>query len=1539
MYSLLRVLIVILYHSMGDTTTVPTTISTNCSSYGIINETSGVVTYNIGILAIPRGAFSNCSALIRTVLPDSVTSIGQYAYYNCDKLVSIHVPDSVVVIESYAFSLTSSLENTHLPDSVTFLGPSVFERSALTQVLIPRRVVTVPELAFAHAHLSIVTFHTEVTTINEFAFENTVLESVTIPTSVTFIGAGAFQHVTTLQTVSGLNGDNITAGNASFAFTGITALPTFSHTMSNISDYMFYNSSALTLFNIPDAVISIGERAFSRTSLSTILIPDSVARIFSHAFSDNQNLQSVTFSESASQVTYIGPYAFANTGIRRLDLPAAVRDLGDGAFSSMGSLTIINAEQTSNLNISNTTFANCASLQTVTLNPQARVQIGAFPTCFGYGLHTSANRSYESSYYYPIIFASTTCLPGFGNITIGDDVVAVGAGSYKDVATITSVYLSDTVTVIGNGAFQNTMLRNVVMSAVVVVQSSAFSNNTDLATVSVSPFLQFIGNGSFSGCVALKSIALPNTLTYIGPFAFSGCSTLSAVGNVASATNCILLPANANLTIGSLAFSGCEQLLNLTIPDSISVINQSSFSNMSITTVYIGNNVTVIGSKAFEGCKSLEDVVMPNSVMRIGQSVFSECGSLQYAILSEQLTSIGAYAFANTSSLTSIQLPLSVTVIGNYAFMTSGLQSCTLPNTLQSIGSASFQHCEGLSSITIPASVTTIGASAFGGCIALSSINIPDSLRFIPSEAFSSGVAADSVSALTNVTIADSVQTLGTAAFARTNISEILIPDSVTSIGPSAFRGCVHLKSVTISNSNTSIGRGAFASCDSLSTLNISYRSTESGMMFPGCSGDFTVSAFTSVVVPDSVTTLGSNAFSGCTALQSVSLSNTVSLLNNSAFASLSSLTEVNATSVRHIGSLAFSRCVGLTDIRLSDVLTYIGAYAFQICINLTSIWIPTSVTYVGENAFFGCNLCLQNQSQVALLHSTKKATFRDNITVIGRYSFYNCNNLTRIQIPNSVKMILPLSISYSTLLNNVVIPDSVRSIESTAFEGCRALNTIVIPNTVNVSSGTVGPFFGCGCEQTLFKPGTALQNCQRGYIQRGSWTAWTVCDNMTSYQTTAPTYTSDRICTSAIDCVASQQYVAIALTATTGRTCTEYTACAHGISAPGTTTTDRKCHQRLGLTGAQGAAIAIGVESLVIIVIALVMYLLYRKKNRTEKDLHLRELLLQDERAEKESLYAENTQMKRAWEIAEGDLVMECVIASGASASVWRAKWGHISVAVKVLKHPIDDDFDPLAGEDFNREVSFMQRLRHPNLLTFYGAGVTLTKSAFMVVELMSEGSMRTVLLSQRLLTASERVAMALDVARGMRQLHSAGCLHRDLKSDNCLVDENLRVKVADFGASRLLDIQTTRRASMTKETKLKARASGALDESNQSSTGSVSSVSMTQGVGTPLWMAPELVEEVEEYGGEVDVYSYGIVLWEVLTRATPWELEIPCQGIAAAAAIRKAVSSGQRPTVPKTPDLPTEYVSLMRECWTGDPAKRPDFAKIVDVLEAITV
>ena len=400
-----------------------------------------------------------------------------------------------------------------------------------------------------------------------------------------------------------------------------------------------------------------------------------------------------------------------------------------------------------------------------------------------------------------------------------------------------------------------------IPNSVANICNYAFYGCTGLTSVTIGNSVAYIMDYAFYGCSGLTSVTIPNSVTSIGDSAFYGCSGLTAVtiGNFVT-------------SIGNSAFSDCTGLTTVNFnADSCFVYTPTTFGgspfsgDTNISTINFGNSVTRIPSFLCSGLRGLSSVTITNSVITIGDRAFSGCSGLSSVNIGNSVTNIGSFAFSGCSGFTSVIIPNSVTTIGDNAFRgCSGLTSVTIPNSVTTIGDNAFYGCSGLTSVTIPNSVTSIGNSLFYGCSGLTSVTIPNSVTSIGGFAFSG----------------------------CSGLTSVIIPNSVTFIGDGAFYGCSGLTSVTIPNLVTSMGTFAFGYCSGLTTVNFNVDSCFDAPMYgyspflgdtnittinfgnsvtviPSylCSG---LSGLTSVIIPNSVTSIGSAAFNLCNRLDTV---------------------------------------------------------------------------------------------------------------------------------------------------------------------------------------------------------------------------------------------------------------------------------------------------------------------------------------------------------------------------------------------------------------------------------------------------------------------------------------------------------------------------------------------------------------------------------------------------------------------------------------------------------------------------------------------
>ena len=611
-------------------------------------------------------------------------------------------------------------------------------------------------------------------------------------------------------------------------------------------------------------------------------------------------------------------------------------------------------------------------------------------------------------------------------------VTGIGEWAFSYCSQLTAITIPENITSLGYGIFAEcTSLTSIQWNATNV--NSFFCgdgpfdglNREQISSFVFGENVKHIPSCICLGMTNLTSIIIPNSVTSIGEWAFKETGVYND---------------EVNWENGVLYIDNCL------------ISAKESISGNCV----IKDDTRLMANNAFRNCKSLTSVTIPNSVTSIEDYVFADCSSLTSITIPESVTSIGDYAFAFCSSLTSITIPESVTSIGNSAFSScSGLTSVTIGNNVTSIGDYAFCNCYSLTSVTIGNSVTSIGYEAFYGCKSLTSITIPESVSNIESYAFNHCSALTKTNytgdiagwcdikfgssnsnpifyshnlyikeqEIKDLVIPNTVNTIRNYAFYNgSSLTSITIPNSVTSIGSCAFRNCQSLTSITIPNSVTSIGYRAFSGCSALTSItcevttpptlgsDVFYQVSKSIPVYVpcGCVSAYKAAStwkdFTKIQEPQaeySIQVSTSNSQMGtakvdyntfCDGSQITATANygyhftqwsdgvtdnprTLTLTQDTVLSAKFALTtagqcgknlywvyDTNKSTLTLTGSgdMYNERPWGLfvddlTEVVLPEGLTHIGDDAFVDCINLKAITIPASVTSIGANSFAGC--------------------------------------------------------------------------------------------------------------------------------------------------------------------------------------------------------------------------------------------------------------------------------------------------------------------------------------------------------------------------------------------------------------------------------------------------------------------------------------------------------------------------------------------------------------------------------------------------------
>lgn len=463
--------------------------------------------------------------------------------------------------------------------------------------------------------------------------------------------------------------------------------------------------------------------------------------------------------------------------------------------------------------------------------------------------------------------------------------------------------------------------------------------------------------------------------------------------------------------IGDRAFLRCSDITSLEIPDTVTAIGRLALADLNVNTITIPDSVETLGEEVLSGA-TMTSVTLSSKLTTIPDRAFNSCPNLREITIPDTVTRIETYAFNSCSSLTTITIPESVEYIGKQAFWSSALTNVTIEGSgLKEIDELAFRFCESLKSINIPSSIENIGKQAFQHCDVLKTSGLE--------------------------TGTNNLKSIGEEAFSSTSIKSVEIPATCTDLSIDAFKRCSKLQSINVDEENPN-----YSSEDGI----LYDKNKETLYVYPAAK---TGSSYTT---PDGLKTIGAYAFEENQRLRDVTINDGVETIERSAFQGAGVETVIMPDSVTSIGKLAFYNSKSLSEITLSKNLKEIPDYIFYNCSSLSEVEIPASVKKIGTNILSGCE-------------SLEKVTIKSpELTSISSSAFSGTPNDVEFDVEtNAIKNMLVDTCGVSTDRITSAGKDPKPSIENFTLDGIyyKVLSdpTDTANGTVQVGSGYSGSF------------------------------------------------------------------------------------------------------------------------------------------------------------------------------------------------------------------------------------------------------------------------------------------------------------------------------------------------------------------------------------------------------------------------------------------------------------------------------------------------
>ncbi len=1024
------------------------------------------------LVSIGDSAFEGCTSLALVEFKgegsDPLT-IGARAFYGCSALKTITLPARTVSLGSHCFDGTSrkGFLTINLNEGLKTIGDGAFAATGITEITIPS---TVEELQLSSAKSN---------ALNKLATGTLPSQTGTLDLQP----LGLFDNCYFLKKI------NVEAANTHYGSKDGVLYGKDDNGV--LTDLLFCPrdfGGVDHVFNVPAEVTKVHSRAFYMQGntnhnpktdyITEIRFPETVNELVlePEAFSFAYSVGKITLPKG---LTEIGEFAFYATYVTSVEIPNTVEIIHSRAFYAMSNLRSLvfapggeaplvleggyNTHATSEVTAGDGMFISCPNLTAIDL-PERLTEIGDFlfygsvitkvhvpakVTKLGLGAFTQSSASSTSS-------SSTIESVTFAE---GCAITEIPESAFR-AAKISTIELPAGVQTIGRRAFYGTMaLQKITLNASLETIGEKAFESSGVRTVDFSKctLLTEIGQETFSSSGLTGKIVIPACVTTIGEKAFFGSETLAQVefaeGSLLSTIGKNAFGGAVGLTsvsglgthltkIGESAFSGCTQLASVSFVEgtgSLASIEKSAFAKTKLTDFHVPNSTSNIelGANLFDGdtepltvhlsaqVNKLQDAFLNATIKAITVEAGSEYFSVDETqpILYDHDDSV-IFIFGEVTGVFNVKGK----EVGASAFEgQTGITKLVISSTVLRIGAKAFKDCVGLTAVELQngSALEEIGDSAFQNCSALETINL------------------DATRSLKDVTEGEKIVRAGIGASAfdgcvALTAVDISRSEGLTRLGDCVFRGTTKLKTAQLPKTLNYLGKAAFqnsgltridlSAMESLAQLHgsVSGNATETSTgasTFEGCEN------LAEVLLPEGLLRIGGSVFQGCTSLTAINLPSELVIIGINSFKGTKLQNVVIPGNVGKVGYGAFA------DI---DTLESVEFRSGSGTLTISAGSSPTTATRNNSGAFENSTL--------------SKLTLNEKISTIDTATFYQCKNLTTVEIPASVTKIGAGAFAKSGL-TSITIPSSVTSVGAGAFAYCEKLTNVTFENGTAFSS------------------------------------------------------------------------------------------------------------------------------------------------------------------------------------------------------------------------------------------------------------------------------------------------------------------------------------------------------------------------------------------------------------------------------------------------------------------------------------------------------